>query len=189
MPIDMTGVQAPKRRTASTGPKAQATVVSIESVNERRAKGLMGIGQLGQVTLMMTNQYADAAAIGSHWGPIAKELANVADANEAIAKPIDFLIEIGPYGALVTAIMPLALQIAANHKLINAEMMLGQGVVPPEVLESQMKAQVARMQSEAMKEQQQALEEARVAQAEYERYMNAAQQNGAHDGQTVTIGP
>lgn len=172
MPIDTSGVKVPTRRTnAPKATAASASIAQIQSPNEKRTLGLMGLGQVGQAVLLSTKQYADAAAIGAHWGPIAKELANIADANEAFARPIDFLIEIGPYGALVQAVLPLALQIAANHKLIPAESMLGQGVVPPEVLESQMVAQVLRMQSEAKREQQQALREARDAQAEFERMM------------------
>lgn len=192
MPIDTSGIKAPTRRaTAPKSTSANASIAQIQSPNEKRTLGLMGLGQLGQAVLLSTKQYADAAAIGSHWGPIAKELANIADANEAFAKPIDFLIEIGPYGALVQAVLPLALQLAANHKLIPAESMLGQGVVPPEVLESQMMAQVLRMQSEAKREQQMALREARDAQAEFERMMAEDDTHGstANSFQTVNTGP
>ena len=172
MPINDTAIKAPQRRTSSSGSKAVATpVISTQTPNERRAQGLMSLGQLAQGVLLMTNQYADAAAIGQHFQPIAIELANIADANEAIAKPIDFLIEIGPYGALVTAVLPLALQLAANHGLLNANAMLGQGVVPPDVLESKMKAQVAQMQAIAMREQQEAMRQAREAQKEYEQIL------------------
>lgn len=172
MPINTSGIKVPTRRTNT--PKsttANASIAQTQSPNEKRTLGLMGLGQLGQGILLMTGQYADAATIGSHWGPIAKELANIADDNESFAKPIDLLIAVGPYGALLQAVLPLALQLATNHKLIAADALLGQGVVPPEVLESQMKAQVYRMQLEAKREQQEALREARNAQAEFERMM------------------
>jgi hypothetical protein len=132
---------------------------------------------------MMTRQWADAAAIGQHFPPVAQELANIADNNETIAKPIDFLIEVGPYGALITAAMPLVLQIMANHKMIDASQLVSQGVVPPEVLESQMKAQVAQMQARAMREQQQALQDANKAQAEFAEMM----QNSKPTNETVTV--
>jgi hypothetical protein len=119
----------------------------------------------------MFGQYADAAAIGNHFGPLAVELANAAEGSEALAKPIDMLIAVGPYGALIAAALPLALQLAANHKLVNAGMMMGQGVVPPEVLEAQMKSQVATMQANALREQREAVEQARKAQAEYDSMM------------------
>jgi hypothetical protein len=121
----------------------------------------------------MTGQYADAAAVGTHFQPVAKELANIADGSDAVAKPIDFLIEIGPYGALVSALMPLTLQVMANHNMIDASRLMGQGVVPPAVLEAQMQAQVAGMQMQAMVAQKQAVEEAQKVRAEYEQMMSA----------------
>jgi hypothetical protein len=125
----------------------------------------------------MTGQYADAATVGMHFPPVAKELANIAETNEAIAKPIDFLIEIGPYGALIEAAIPLVMQILANHRLIKAEAMIGSNIVPPEVLEAQMKAQVMRVQAQAMRDQQAALAEAQAAQREMQEMMAA--QNGS----------
>jgi hypothetical protein len=125
----------------------------------------------------MTGLYADAAAIGQHFPPVAKELANIADGSEFLAKPIDLLIEVGPYGALVAAAMPLALQIMANHGIVDASRMMGQGVVPPEVLEAQMKAEMARMQADALRQQQEAIEEAQASQRAYETLLQNA--NGA----------
>ena len=184
MPVDMSAaVKAPPRRSIGRvqPAKATATVAETRSPFERRRDGLYDLGQLGQGLCLMTQQWADAAAVGQHWPNLATELAKVADSNEIIAKPIDFLIEIGPYGALIVAGMPLVLQIAANHKWIDATKMIGQGVVPPEVLEAQMKAQVAKMQADAMREQQMAMQEAAKAQAEYEEFMasNAPSPNGA----------
>jgi len=123
----------------------------------------------------MMGQYADAAAIGMHWGPVATELAKIADSNDAIAKPIDFLIEIGPYGALVEAVIPFVLQILVNHKVIKAEAMLGSTVVTTEVLDAQMKAQVMRTQAQAMRAQQAALADAQAAQAEMEEMLRNQQ--------------
>jgi len=185
MPIDTSNVKAPQRRT-SQGPKAAAVQpVQTQSLYEKRLEGLQGLGQLASAGLLMFNQYADAAAIGQHYTPIAIELAKIADSNEAIAKPIDFLIEVGPYGALLTAVLPLAMQLAANHRMIKADMLIGQGVVPPEVLESQMRAQVAILQTQAMREQQAAMAEAQAIQREYESMMKDV---NTHDGQTVSIG-
>lgn len=139
----------------------------------------MGLGQLIQGLCVMTGQYADAATIGMHGSPVAKELANIAEANETIAKPIDFLIEIGPYGALLEACIPMVMQVLANHGIIKAEAMLGSNIVPPQVLEAQMKAQIMRMQAQAMRDQQQALAEAQAAQREMQEMMAAQNGNGA----------
>jgi len=179
MPIDMSAaVRAPQRKTA--GSKATPTPVKVadfKTPTEKRAEGLNGLGQLAQGLFLMTGQYADAATVGMHFPPMAKELANIAETNEAIAKPIDFLIEIGPYGALIEAAIPLVMQILANHRLIKAEAMIGSNIVPPEVLEAQMKAQVMRVQAQAMRDQQAALAEAQAAQREMQEMMSA--QNGS----------
>lgn len=173
MPIDMTqAVTAPPRKRQSgvrtTAPKVQA---DTRSPNEKRVEGLLGLGQVGQAACIMGRQYADAATLGMHFPPVATEIANLADQFEMVANVADFLIQIGPFTAIITASMPLILQLLANHKVLDASALMGQGVVPPEVLESQMKAQIAKMQADAMREQQMAMQEAREAQAEYERYM------------------
>ena len=121
-----------------------------------------------QATTLMTGLNADAAAIGMFFPSIATELAGVAETSEMVAKPIDFLIEIGPYGGLIAAVMPFALQIAANHRMLDASRLASQGVVPPEVLEAQMQAKVARLQADALREQQAAVQEAQAAMRDFE---------------------
>lgn len=182
MPIDMSAasVKAPQRKPAASKASAGTPrMVEYRSPAEKRTEGLNGIGQLGQGLCLMFGQYADAAAIGMHWGPVASELAKIADSNETVAKPIDFLIEVGPYGALVEAALPFVLQILANHKLIKAEAMLGSNVVTPEVLDAQMKAQVMRTQAQAMRAQQAALADAQAAQSEMEEMMRQQNQSAS----------
>lgn len=178
MPIDMSAatVKAPQRKaTASKTTAVAMRQVDYRSPVEKRTEGLNGLGQLAQGLLLMTGQYADAAAMGMHWGGISSEVAKIADSNETVAKPVDFLIEIGPYGALIEAAIPFVMQILANHKVIKPEAMLGSNIVSPEVLEAQMKAKMLQMQAQAMRAQQQALAEAQAAQAEMEELMR--QQN------------
>lgn len=174
MAIDMSAAKAPPRKTVaprSTPPKAAPAPQVQVSDNERRRAGLNGLGQLAQGVCLLTGQYADAAAIGRYWEPIAAETANVSDQYESIAKPVDILIQIGPFAALLTAVLPLGMQIAANHRMINADMLVSQGIVSPEVLEAQMKAEMARMQMEAMLAQKEAMARAQAVQAEYEALM------------------
>lgn len=177
MPIDMTAaVSAPPRKSSGTRASKPKTVSTDTRSNyEKRQDGLNGIAQLIQGGLVLTSQWADAAAIGRFAPPIARELALLSDTNETIAKPVDFLIQIGPYGALIEAVLPLALQIAANHRMVDASALTNMGVVPPQVLEAQMKAEVMRMQAEALREQQQAIADANAAQLEYEKFMAAQQ--------------
>jgi len=176
MPIDMSAAKAPPRKSSgSRGAPTAVKLADYKSSVDKRTEGLNGLAQLGQGLLLMTGQYADAAAVGMHFPPVAAELAKIADSNETIAKPIDFLIEIGPYGALIEAAIPFVMQILANHRLIKIEAMLGSNVTSPEVLEAQMKAQIMRVQAQAMREQQQALAEAQAAQREMEEMIRTNQ--------------
>jgi hypothetical protein len=160
----------PARKSAARKPSAAPLTVA-QTVKDKRTEGLMGLAQLGQGLCILTGQYADAATIGRHWPNVAPELAGVAEEHDWLAKPIDLLIEVGPFGALIAALLPFGMQIAANHGWVNADALSSQGVVPPQVLEAQMKADVARMQADAMRQQAEAMREAQRAQADYEAMM------------------
>lgn len=169
-------VKAPPRKTTARSASSKTPAVPDGMTpNERRTKGLNDLGSLGQGLCLLGGQYADAAAVGRYWGPIAAELANLSDTYEAVSRPVDLLIQAGPFAALFAAVMPLGLQIAANHRWVNAEALAGHGIVSPEVLEAQMRAEVARMQTEALMAQQIALREAKEAEAAYAAEMDRAQ--------------
>jgi hypothetical protein len=181
MPIDMSAaVKAPPRKatprkSAATTP-AKVSSGPQKTQNELREEGLNGLAQLIQLGCIAGKQHADAAAIGMHFPPLAKEVANLADSYDQVAAPIDFLIKFGPFSAVIAAGMPLVLQVLANHKIVDAGALAGQGVVPPEVLESQMRAQVAQIQAQAMADQQRAIAEAQAAERHYASML--AEQNG-----------
>ena len=176
--IDMSAATAPPKRPRQTRATKAAPVAaetpSYSSEVQRRSEGMQGLAAMAQGLCVVTGLYADAAAIGAFFPPVAQELAKVADANESIAKPIDLLINVGPYGALLGAVMPFAFQIAANHGWVDASRLAGQGVVPPAVLEAQMKSQVLQMAADAQRQQNEALAAAQKAQAEYDEAMRNA---------------
>jgi hypothetical protein len=128
---------------------------------------------------MVTGQLADAGAIGHHWPGFAHELAMTADNDPKLAKALDKLLEVGPYGNLIIAALPLVGQLLANHALVKPEAMAGMGVVHPETLTAEAKAMLARQAAEAARMQRQAEEDLRAAQ------MEAMQQsqNGSAPGQ------
>jgi len=169
----------PSKRTPAAAKKAAAAAPvapepGAKSLNQQRYEGVMGVASLVQGVCLMTGLHADAMTIGKFFPPVAAEVANIADDNEAIAKPIDFIIKIGPYGALIAAGLPFVMQILANHKVVDASAMHGYGVVPPEVLEAQMKAEMMRMQADAMRAQQQAVNEANAAAEAYAKMMDTS---------------
>jgi hypothetical protein len=113
----------------------------------------------------MTKQYADAAAISEHSKDISIECARVADDNEQFANVIDKLTSVGPYAGLLTAIMPLAMQLAVNHKRIEAGVM---GTVSPDALAAKVKADMASKQADFLREAREAQERAEKAKAEFQ---------------------
>lgn len=182
-------VKAPPRKTGVRAPRQTAAKVDTRSNVERRSEGLKDLGQLGQGGLLMARQWADAATVGKYWPDVADELAKLADQYEYIAKPIDVLIQVGPFSALVLAAMPMVMQMMANHGALDPAGLASYGVVPPQVLEAQMKAEVARMQAEALRAQQEALQEAAEAQREYDRYIaqQAALEGDATENVTASL--
>jgi hypothetical protein len=173
MAIDMSGVTTP-RRTSGRVPtrKATSTVTQEpESRRDVRYEGLNALGQTGQGLLLVTGFVADAGAVGKFWPGIAHELSNLAETNETIAGVADFLVKTGPYTALITAVLPLAMQIAVNHNMVSPVIGAGLGAVPKDVLEAQMMAEVMQQQAQAMRQQQAARENLAKARQELDDAM------------------
>lgn len=179
MPIDMSTVTAPPRKSTKTI-QGRATPVSKvpvqQSKKQIRQEGLMNLAQAGQAVCILFGQYADAATVGKFAEPLSGEIASICDEYDIVAGPVDFLIQIGPLSGLLAVLLPMGLQIAANHGAVDANRLATQGVVPPAVLEAQMQAQVMQMQAEAMAAQQNALREAQAAREELERMIQTQQQ-------------
>jgi hypothetical protein len=160
MPITNAG---PPPATKTT-PKPTAPKTAKDSaLNAARTDALNGFGQLAQVPLIATKMYADAGAVGQYWPKIAKEIANLADSQDQIAKLIDPLIQVGPYTGLITAVLPFVLQIGVNHGRVSAGAM---GTVPKETLSSQVETALAQAQLEALKTQRDAENAARAMRQE-----------------------
>lgn len=169
MPVNF-GAQVKAPPTKRTARSASNEVTIPRSIRDAREEGLNGVGQLAQGLTLALRQYADAATIGTHFPGVAKELAGLADHYDVVAKPIDLLIQVGPFGALITAVMPLVAQLAVNHGMAPAGLM---GTVPAETLSAQMQAQMMRMQADMMRQQALAMKEMETAKAEIQDLMNA----------------
>jgi hypothetical protein len=150
----------PRGASAKTSQRnTQANAAASQNKTSAREEAANGVFQLAGFGCVIAKQYADAGAIMEHGGTISHELAKLSEQNDGIAKGLDYLINAGPYAGLITAVMPLALQIMANHKMIKAEYVAGAGVVPPEALASRVQADMARQTQMALREQQKAEQE------------------------------
>lgn len=156
MALDLSSAPAAPPRSSRA---AKAQTAKTTGKTAQREEAANGVFQLLGFGCIVTRQYADAGAINLHGAPIAHELALLADKNESIGKGLDYIMDAGPYAGVIVAAMPLVLQVMANHGLIRADLVAGGGVVPPEALASQVRADMARQAAEALRAQQAAEQE------------------------------
>jgi hypothetical protein len=147
----------------------------IPTINELRFDAVQGIWQVLGMGCIAMHQYADAGAISMHSPAISREIVELAETNEQIAKGVDSLLQVGPFAGLIVAGMPLVMQLLVNHKRIPVDKLSADtGVISPELLESQVKTDMARMQLRALREQREAEQELARERAEWEAMQNDA---------------
>jgi len=157
MPVDFTATSAPKPKTA---PKPKAAPPPSPDL-ARRAAAVGNLFEFAQMGSVFKGWYADAAAYALHGPAVGNGAAQLAETNTWVAKGLDMLDLLGPAFGLAEVFLPLGLQLAVNHGRLPAEPLLKLGVVPPEMLEAQAKANIAEQQIEAIKVQRAA--EAKLA--------------------------
>jgi hypothetical protein len=168
MPITANPAAPPKttrKASPAQSPGLTANITPLAGRSKERAEGLEGWLQVASIVCISRGWHADAGAIGIHGTKLAEETARTAENAEPLGKVLDFLAMSGPYAALMGAALPFVAQILMNHHVIPEAMAL-EGVVPPAMLEAQVKAELAEVQLSALKAQQDAetrLSEARAA--------------------------
>ena len=138
---------APPRKNVTAKPAQE-----LQATKDRR-EALAGFGQLAQAPLIGFRLFADAGAVAMHVPAIAREIALLAETQEQVAALVDPLIKAGPYFGLVTAVLPLFLQVGVNHGRVPAGAM---GTVPAVTLSAQIEAGLATQELEALTIQVQA---------------------------------
>lgn len=127
----LSGGSSGRRKTGSS-----ATGSSARTGTDYR-EGVKGILQIPAFGLGMAGRFRpefalDSAALTLHAPNIAEALDQAARDNPTVAAVLDRVLAVGPYGALLGAVLPLALQLAANHGKVptNPDM----GILPPDQL-------------------------------------------------------
>jgi hypothetical protein len=131
---------APQRRSA---PKAKA-----KQAGPDYRPGIVGILQLVAAPLAVAGiknpAFAvDAATIHVHAAPLADAMQETAEQVPQFAAVLDKILTVGPYGALLAAVMPLAVQVMANHGVLPPEVSKAMGAQSPEELMAQMQPEDA----------------------------------------------
>lgn len=152
----------PVREKAPASPKPARESAALRA----RREAVGALGQLAQVPLIATRQYADVGAVSMYWPGVADEVAKLAETDERIAQIVDPLCQIGPYAGLITALLPLILQIAVNHGAVAPGAM---GTVPASSLAAQVETGLAQQELQALRMQAEAEEQARAMRADIEK--------------------
>lgn len=132
----------PPQPRAKPKPSAATVKATVSAVRDARYQAVNGLFQLTTLGLSAKGLYADAAATSIHGPNVSRELAALADTDERIASIIDYLTTAGPYTGLIMAVLPFALQIAANHGRIDASKAMMPGIREPAELEKEMRAMI-----------------------------------------------
>lgn len=165
-------VRVETKDTKTPPPKAEKPKqLSAEdlALREARTDGVNGIFQLAGLGTIMLGQLADAGAISLHGPVISTEVVKLAETDQRIAKGVDVLLQVGPYAGLVAAVMPLVMQLLANHKILPADKLGGVGIHKPETLEMQVRTQMEMQAIAAYQQQMEAEEELAKMRAEFEK--------------------
>lgn len=118
-------------------------------------QGVLGLFQVAAVPLSVAGMKSDAAmadavAIGMHAPTIADAVHQLATENVGVANALDKLLKAGPYAALISAVVPLAVQIATNHNAIPVGVAGSLGAQDPRALAAAGKQQlISQMPSDA----------------------------------------
>jgi hypothetical protein len=170
MPIGQPKAPADKGAPKTAG-AAKPKTLGTSSVTAAREEGLNGIAQIGTALLILSKNYADAGAVDMHAEAISHEVAVLAEDNENIGNIIDRITAMGPYAGLLTAVMPLAMQLLVNHDRIqaNAAGLFGGSVMSKEALAAKVSADIDKKKTEFLRQAAEAQKEAAEAQAQLAR--------------------
>jgi hypothetical protein len=141
----------PRTRTAQRRARVSAAAPRRRESKPKAAKsqfpdyrpGITGLIQVAIAPLALAGIKSpacalDAAAIACHAEPLADALQQTAEQVPQFAALLDKVLTVGPYGALLAATMPIAVQLLANHGIVPAEAAQAMGAMSPEDLMEQM---------------------------------------------------
>lgn len=139
---------------SSTGSKRGSSSRGRKSTAPDYRGGIMGIVQLAAAPLLVAGTRSDAAladaAALTQYGPgIADALHDLAVERPEVAGVLDRILSAGPYGALLAAALPLAVQLATNHNLLPAAAASAMGATRPQQLAHAMRANMPQQPQQA----------------------------------------
>lgn len=125
--------------------------------------GIAGIFQAVCIPLAFAAP-ADAEAVSAYAPGIAEALNDLAKIRPEVAATLQRVLEAGPYGALIAAVLPLGIQLAHNHDLIPPTIAVRLGATPKDVILNGLRQQAEQMATAPADPYPGAAEDATVAQ-------------------------
>lgn len=131
-PGQFVGANAGRTPRAPGPRKTAASSRARQTTGTDYRPGIIGLIQIPAAILgglgMKDETFAlDGAALVMHSPGIAEALNDIAQDNLAVAAALDKILAVGPYGAIIGALLPLVAQIAANHKALPDQVLAGMG--------------------------------------------------------------
>lgn len=129
-----------RRSTGTTNRVGRTSSPRTRNRNQKDYRpAVMGLVQMVAFPLTMAGAQKpelalDGAALVIHSPAIADALHEIAVNNPQVAAVLEQLMQIGPYGALIGAMVPLGIQIAANHKMLPTGAAEQMGALSPDKL-------------------------------------------------------
>jgi hypothetical protein len=154
MPVNPPAPKPAAVRKLTTAQVQAATREAQSKITDARYQGINSLFQISAIALLARHQYADAGALRNHGPGISREIVVLADSDDRVATFVDYLTTAGPYTGLMMAVLPLVLQIAANHGRIDADKTMMPGIVPPAELEREVKASITDKTAEMYRQAQ-----------------------------------
>jgi hypothetical protein len=113
----------------------------------RYREGVEGLLQIPAMALSFVSP-VDGFSVAHHTPPISKAVADLAIERPEVAAALDKVLAVGPYGALIGAVLPLVVQLAHNHDMVPAPMAKAMGATPKKDIERHLKLASARSTEE-----------------------------------------
>lgn len=129
-----------KRRDAGAarGITSRATKSNGGQQHGRYREGVEGLLQIPAMALSFVSP-VDGFSVAHHTPPISKAVADLAVERPEVAAALDKVLAVGPYGALIGAVLPLVVQLAHNHDMVPAPMAKAMGATPKKDIERHLK--------------------------------------------------
>ncbi len=127
-----------KRRDAGGGRSSSRAKSPGSSQRARYEEGVAGLLQIPAMALSLVDP-VDGFCVAHHTPPISKAVADLAVERPEVAAALDKVLAVGPYGALIGAVLPLAVQIMHNHNLVPEPMAKAMGATPKRDIERHLK--------------------------------------------------